>query len=42
MEVQLMWQWILDNFEVSGGNPNRNYVEIVSDEIYGGFSVSMM
>lgn len=38
----MIWRWIVDRFEVSGGNPNRSGVEIVSDEIYGGFSVSMM
>lgn len=40
--VQLIRKWILDKFDVSSGNPNMSGMGIVSGEISGGFSVSMM
>lgn len=38
----MVWRWIVDKFDVSGGNPNMSGIEIVSDKIDGEFSVFMM
>lgn len=38
----MIWRWIVDKFDVSGGNPNINNIKIVSDKIDGDFSVFMM
>ena len=38
----MLWRLIVDKLDVSCGNPNMSDIEIVSNEIYGGFSFSMM
>lgn len=38
----MIWRWIVDKFNISGGNPNINNIKIVSDKIDGDFSVFMM
>ena len=38
----MIWRWIVDKVDVSGGNPNINNIKIVSDKIDGDFSVFMM
>lgn len=38
----MILRWIVDKFNISGGNPNMSGIEIVSDKIDGEFSVFMM